>query len=111
MRMDLRMIAVETSEVVTVQKLSGDAEDLLDILVRAADEFTEELELVTPTERAEMEEIPVRATIEFSRAVDFEDKGDIDQAISHYEATLEIHPTHRDARRALDRLQSAGDDR
>ena len=110
-RMDMRMVNVETSEIVSVQKLSGNAEDMLEILVRAADDFTEELELVTPTERAEMEQIPVRATIEFSRAVDFEDKGDVEQAITHYEAALEIHPTHRDAQRALDRLRSAGENR
>ena len=111
LRMDVRMVNIETSETTSVLKLSGAPEEMLDILVRAADEFSEDLELVTPSERAAMEEIPVRATIEFSRAVNYEDQGDVEQAIEHYEAALEIHPTHRDALRALDRLRSAGENR
>jgi Tfp pilus assembly protein PilF len=52
--------------------------------------------------------IPVAATIEFSRAVDFEDKGQVEQAVEHYRRALEIHPDHRDARKALDRLTGEG---
>lgn len=111
LRLDLRMVDVETGEVEPVLKLSDPPEELLDMLVRAGDAFTESLELVTPAEREALEEIPAMATIEFSRGVDYEDKGDVEAAIERYEAALEIHPTHRDARRALDRLRSAGEDR
>ena len=108
MRLDMRAVDVETSEILEVQKLVGAPEELLDILVRASDRFTERLSLAPPSERAAMAEIPIRATIEFSRGVDYEDKGDIPQAIEHYSAALEIHPTHREAQRALDRLRNGG---
>ncbi len=52
-----------------------------------------------------MEAIPVPATIAFSRAVDFEDRGEVEQAIEYYEETLELHPNHRDAQLALQRLR------
>jgi TolB-like protein len=105
LRMDIRAVDVETSEIVTVMKKSDKTSELFSVVVDLADEFGAVLHLVPPSERPVMESIPVRATIEFSRAVDFEDRGEVDLAIQHYQATLEIHPNHRDARRALERLR------
>jgi len=105
LRMDIRAVDVETSEIVTVMKKSDQTSELFSVVVDLADEFGAALNLVPPSNRAPAESIPVRATIEFSRAVDFEDRGETEQAIRHYEATLAIHPTHRDARRALERLR------
>ncbi len=110
-RMDMRAVDVETSEVLEVQKLSGATTELLGLVVEMADIFSRKLELDSPSARAEVETIPVQATIAFSRAVDFEDKGETDRAIEQYQRALEIHPGHRDARRALDRLQGGGEDR
>lgn len=105
LRMDIRAVDVETSEIVTVLKKSDKTTELFSVVVNLADDFSAELNLVPPSQRPEMEQIPVRATIEFSRGVDFEDRGEVDQAIQHYEATLAIYANHRDARRALDRLR------
>lgn len=107
LRMDIRAVDVETSEIITVMKKSDKTSELFAVVVGLADEFGEALNLMPPSERAEMESIPVPATIEFSRAVDFEDRGETDRAIEHYEATLEIYPNHRDARRALERLRGS----
>ena len=84
--------------------------ELLSVVVRMADTFVEKLNLDPPSSRAKMEPIPVRATIEFSRAVDFEDKDEIEQALEHYRAALEIHPAHRAARQAVDRLTTSGEE-
>ncbi len=105
LRMDIRAVDVETSEIVTVMKKSDKTSELFAVVVLLADEFGEALNLVPPSERAAVESIPVTATIEFSRAVDFEDRGETDQAIQHYEAALEIHPSHQGAARALERLR------
>lgn len=107
LRMDIRAVDVETSEIVTVMKKTDKTGELFAVVVGLADEFGEALNLVPPSERADMEPIPVSATIEFSRAVDFEDRGETERAIQHYEATLEIYPNHRDARRALERLRGS----
>jgi len=105
LRVDIRATDVETSEVLTVLKKNDKTENLLDVVVWVADEFSKKLSLTPPSGRAEVEPIPVRATIEFSRAVDFEDKGDTAKAIEHYERALAVYPAHRDAQRALDRLR------
>jgi curli biogenesis system outer membrane secretion channel CsgG len=105
LRMDIRAVDVETSEVITVMKKSDKTDQLFAVVVALADDFGAALNLTPPSQRAEIEEIPVRATIEFSRAVAYEDEQEIDLAIEHYEATLAIHPSHRDARIALERLR------
>ena len=105
LRMDIRAIDVETSEIVAVLKMSDRTTELLAVVVALADEFGEQLNLVPPSQRPEVESIPVPATIAFSRAVDLEDRGDTERAIEFYERTLELHPTHRDAQRALERLR------
>jgi TolB-like protein len=110
-RMDMRAVDAETGEVFEVQKVSGETTELLSLVVRIADIFSQQLHLTPPSARAGMESIPVQATIAFSRGVDFEDKGEPEQAIEQYERALEIHPGHRDAQKALVRLQGGGNDR
>ncbi|MGY8778366.1 MAG: CsgG/HfaB family protein [Longimicrobiales bacterium] len=105
LRMDIRAVDVETSEVLTAMKKSDTTNALFSVVVDLADDFGKALNLTAPSQRPEVEEIPVRATIEFSRAVTYEDEQDFEQAIEHYEATLEIYPTHRDAQLALERLR------
>lgn len=104
LRMDIRAVDVETSEIISVLKKMDKTAELLGVVVWMADEFSDQLDLTPPAQRPQIESIPVRATIEFSRAVDFEDKGDTDKAVQHYRAALEIYPNHRDAKRALERL-------
>lgn len=108
LRSDIRAVDVETSQVISVLKKMDKTSELLSVVVWLADEFSKQLDLTPPSERPSMEPIPVRATIEFSRAVDFEDKGDSAKAIEHYQKTLEMYPNHRDARKALDRLRGGG---
>jgi curli biogenesis system outer membrane secretion channel CsgG len=105
LRMDIRAVDVETSEIISVLKKSDRTSELLAVVVSLADEFGTQLDLVPPSSRPAIESIPVGATIEFSRALDFEDRGENERAIEHYEAALEIYPNHRDARRALERLR------
>ncbi|MDE0898352.1 MAG: hypothetical protein OSA81_04980 [Longimicrobiales bacterium] len=105
LRMDIRAVDVETSEVLTAMKKSATTNELFSVVVDLADDFGKALNLTAPSQRPEVEEIPIRATIEFSRAVTYEDEQDFGQAIEHYEATLEIHSTHRDAQLALERLR------
>jgi TolB-like protein len=109
-RMDVRIVNVETSEVMEVEKLSDDTSELLSMVVRMADLFSEKLQLEPPSAREEVPAIPVQATIAFSRGVDFEDRGETERAIEQYRRALEIYPAHRDARKALDRLLEGGID-
>lgn len=108
LRMDIRAVDVETSEIVSVMKKSDKTTELFSVVVELADEFGEALNLTPPSQRPEVQSIPVAATIAFSRGVDFEDKGQIPEAIEQYERALELHPSHRGAERALERLRQGG---
>ena len=72
-------------------KKSDKTSELFAVVVELADEFSGELDLVPPSQRADVESIPVAATIAFSRALDFEDRGEIDEAIEQYEEALSIY--------------------
>ncbi|NIR35093.1 MAG: hypothetical protein GWN73_03580, partial [Actinobacteria bacterium] len=71
LRMDIRAVDVETSEIVSVMKKSDKTTELFSVVVDLADEFGQALDLVPPSQRPEVAPIPVAATIEFSRAVDY----------------------------------------
>ncbi|MFV2007838.1 MAG: FlgO family outer membrane protein [Longimicrobiales bacterium] len=109
LRMDMRAIDVETSEVIEAQKMTDRTSELLSVVVRMADLFAASLDLEPPSSRVQMEAIPTGATIEFSRGVDFEDKGDTAKALEHYRNALKIHPNHRAAKSAIARLESTGE--
>ncbi len=108
LRLDIRIVDVETSQILETLRLTDGPEDLLGLVVDIADEFYDRLQLTPPSQRTQVEEIPVQATIEFSRALDYEDQGDTENAIAHYREALEIYPDHRDAQRALERLEGNG---
>lgn len=108
LRMDIRAVEVETSEVVAVLKKMDQTSELLSVVVSIADDFSSSLDLTPPSSRPEIEPMPTMAIIEYSRAVDFEDRGEVEQAIEHYQAALDIYPNHRDAQRALERLRGGG---
>ena len=109
LRMDMRAVNVETSEIMEVQKLSGRTDDLLDVVVKLADQFSDKLHLPAPP-HANAAKIPVLATVEFSRGVDFEDKGDKEHALEHYKAALKVAPDHSGAKAAVERLEKGGDE-
>lgn len=108
LRMDIRAVDVETSEVLEAQRLTDQTTELLNMVVQIADQFASELNLEPPASRPAPEAIPVQATIAFSRAVDFEDRGETERAIEFYRRTLEIHSSHQGAREALERLGAEG---
>ena len=110
-RMDIRAVNVETSQVMEVHKLTSQMNRLLAAVVEVADEFGGQLNLAPPTARTETTTIPVGATIEFSRGLDMEDQGNMEQALTHYHRALEIFPDHRDARAAVNRLAGQEEDR
>ncbi|MBI4539229.1 MAG: hypothetical protein HY704_06960 [Gemmatimonadetes bacterium] len=110
MRMDVRLVDAETGEILEVQKLTDKPTELLSMVEKLADLFMANLKLTPPSARPKAESIPVNATIEFSRGVDFQDKGDTARAIEHYRKALEIYPNFLEAKKALDALEKKGGD-
>lgn len=116
LRMDIRLLDTETSEVLKAEKLTDRTERLLAMVEEIADSFMDavdaDVELEAAGDRPEPVEIPVMATIHYSRAVDYRDKGETAKAIEFAEKALEEHPDHKDAKKLLDELkQEGGSDR
>lgn len=102
-RLDLRVIDVETSAVVKSVKESGDRENLLELAERIAALLVTDLEL--PERPATITvEIPVAASLAYSRGLDYERRGRRDRAEAMYRRTLEVFPEHPHAQAALDRV-------
>jgi TolB-like protein len=108
LRLDMRAVDVETSEILSVEKMQGEDDELLDMVVRIGDRFAETLSLPPLEDRPDFEPVPAMATIEFSRGLDFEDEGDVAEARAAFERALQLYPNHRGARRALERLNQEG---
>lgn len=104
LRIDVRAVDVSSAEILFTLKRSTKTTDIGVLVIDMTDEFVQGLSLGPPPERRQVGPIPVEATIAFSHGVGFEDRGERDFAIERYEAVLRIHPSHRDARRALQRL-------
>jgi len=104
LRIDIRAVDVETSEIISVLKKNDKTSELLAVIVALANDFTKELNLVAPSERPAMAPIPVLAIIAFSRAVDYEDKGETVLALEQYNSALGLYPDYLDAQRAVARL-------
>lgn len=106
-RLDIRLVDVETGLTVRTFKERGKQEALLDLVEVLADNFTKDLKLPSKAAMAEAK-APVAAILAFSRGLDFEKRGKHNQAAQMFNKTLELSPTHSEARKALDRVKSKG---
>ena len=102
-RLDLRMIDVETGGIVKSVKEPGERDDLLGLAERIADLLVTDLQVPVRTTVAELE-IPVAASLAYSRGLDYERKGRRDRAAEMYRRALEIFAQHPHAQAALDRV-------
>jgi TolB-like protein len=105
LRLDVRVVDVETGRVVTVMKRSDRTTELPAVVIGIADDFSAAVGLPAHAGDREVVSIPVAATIAFSRGLDFEDMGDPMGAARQYRLALEAHPAHRDALIALERVR------
>ena len=105
-RLDIRLVDVETSLTARSFKEKGKQDDLLTLVEKLADNFTNDLKLPSRAILAEAEaEVPAQAILAYSRGLDFEKRGKKRQAVAMYEKTLQLSPGHGDAQKALARVK------
>ena len=102
-RLDLRMIDVETGGVVNPVKETGDRDELIDLAERVAAMLVTDLRVPERTTLAEAQ-IPVAASLAYSRGLDYERRGRRDRAEEMYRRALDVFPQHPHAQEALDRV-------
>lgn len=102
-RLDLRLIDVETGGIVKSVKETGDREDLLGLAERIADLLVTDLRLPERPTVVELQ-VPVAASLAYSRGLDYERRGRRDRAADMYRQALQLFPQHPNAQAALDRV-------
>jgi TolB-like protein len=101
-RLDLRMIDVETSETVTrpfKEQLPKD--QLLGLVARVATDFAGNARV---SARVADVVVPPAAQLAYVRGLDYETRGQKEQAAGMFRSALELFPQHPHARAALERV-------
>ena len=108
-RIDVRIVDVETTEIIRTNRVADNREELYQMMVDLASRLTEDIDLPALENEAAIEEqgreIPTQAVTLYSRAIFFEDRGDKDRAIDLYSRALEQFPEYTEAQEALQQLR------
>jgi TolB-like protein len=111
MRLDVRAVDVETSQIEYVETVSGKAENVLGLISALGTKVSRGLRLPPPPSRDHQTESKtskpsqLRAVMLLSRALDQEDKGNVAAAIALYRQALEVYPGYERAQVRLASLQ------
>lgn len=107
-RMDARVVKVETGETVRGRAVMGDRRDIYRLLVDLSQQLTEQLELpglpAAAVEERREREIPDEAVTLYSRALVFEDLGRPDAARELLQRVVAEFPDFVEAREQLQQL-------
>lgn len=110
-RLDLRVVNVETSEIVRVERLRKPREELYDLVVEAAVNLTQGLNLPAlprqAMEQRQNRDVPEEAMRFYSRALLYADRGDSERAAELFSQAIERFPAYTEAREALQQLRQS----
>lgn len=106
-RIDVRLLDVETGLIHRAENRRGDRDEFLDLVEEVADAFTRNLEVPVRVADADLE-IPVEASIAYSRGLDYERRGMWTEAERMFRRALEMFPAHEPASSALERVKAKG---
>ncbi|MEE8192033.1 MAG: CsgG/HfaB family protein [Gemmatimonadales bacterium] len=110
-RLNVRVVSVETGEIVKVNRARDDRENLFPMVVELANSLTEDLDLPALSRQAfeqrmeRSEEIPHEALRLYSKALLYADRGDTDRAIELFSQVATEFPEYTEAQEALRQLQ------
>jgi tetratricopeptide (TPR) repeat protein len=111
LRMDARLVDVETGEILRSERVDDRREEIYGLLVDLAASLADGLDLPPlPAEQREARrarEIPAEAVTLYSRAQVYQDAGRTEQAITLYRRIADEFPDMVEAREALEQLTGA----
>jgi TolB-like protein len=108
MRIDARIVDVETSEILKVVSSQREREKLFDMIGETATAIMENTKLPPlPAEQAQAgpRQIPTEALTYYSRALLYQDRGDNAKAVEYYSKALEVFPQYAEAQQGLQRIR------
>lgn len=105
MRIDTRIVDVETSEILKVVSVGPkEREKLFDMITESATAIMANTKLPPlPAAQASARTIPTEALTYYSRALLYQDRGDTAKAREYYSKALEVFPTYAEAEEGLKR--------
>lgn len=109
-RLDLRVVNVETSEIVRVERVQKKREDLYEIVVEAAVNLTRNLNLpalpAQVREARETREVPAEAITFYTRGLLYAERGQTERAAELFARAKEVFPQYTEVDQALQQLRS-----
>ena len=108
-RVDVRVVNVETSEIIKTEKATMQREHLFDLVRNIAAALNKDLNLpALPRQVSEQRmnrQVPTEALTYYSRALLYQDRGQREKAIEYYNRALTVFPQYTEASEGLRRLQ------
>jgi TolB-like protein len=109
MRIDARIVDVETSEILKVVSVGPkEREKLFDMITEAATAIMAGTKLPPlPAAQASVRQVPTEALTYYSRALLYQDRGDNTRAIEYYQRAIAAFPQYTEAQEALRKAQAS----
>ncbi|HEX9283146.1 MAG TPA: CsgG/HfaB family protein [Gemmatimonadales bacterium] len=110
-RVDARLVNVETSEIVKVEKDQAQRDHLFQIIQNVAARLMKDANLPPLPKQASDQrlsrQIPTEALTYYSRALLYQDRGQRDKATEMYQKALAVFPEYTEAQQGLQRVKSS----
>ena len=110
-RIDLRIVNVETSEIVKTEKVNGKREGLYGLVTSAATQVTKGVNLPALPKQVgqahETRKVPTEAVTYYSRALLYADRGNKEKATELFNRAIEVFPDYSEAKQGLQQLKQS----
>ncbi len=110
-RVDARLVNVETSEIVKVEKEQAQRDHLFQIIQSVAGRLMKDANLPSLPRQASDQrmnrQIPTEALTYYSRALLYQDRGQKDKAVEMYQKALAVFPEYTEAQQGLQRVKNS----
>jgi len=110
-RLDIRLVNVETTEIVRVEADKMSRDHLFDLIRTLAQRLMKDVSLPPlPKQASEQRmtrQVPTEALTYYSRALLYHDRGQRDKAIEMYTRALEVFPEYAEAQQGLQREKNS----
>lgn len=109
-RLDIRIVNVETSEILKTEKARDKRENLYTMVTTIATQITRGVNLPAlprqAMEQRENRKVPTEAVTYYSRALLYADRGNKDKAKELFNRAIEVFPEYTEAKQGLQQLSS-----
>lgn len=108
-RVDVRLVSVETSEIIKTENERMQRDHLFDVIKNVAAKLMRDANLPAlprqTSDQRQSRQVPTEALTYYSRAILYQNRGDKDKAVEMYRKALDVFPEYSEAEEGLQRAQ------